>query len=75
MMLSCSRSIAMVVFAVLHLLQAAQRMPKVYKDLFIGRVTRKEESGVITEGVVRTSTASDILMLMFAADTSQPVQC
>ncbi|CAK0786512.1 hypothetical protein CVIRNUC_009725 [Coccomyxa viridis] len=34
--------------------QAAQRMPKVYRDLFIGRVTRKEESGVITEGVVMT---------------------
>ena len=74
-MLSCSKCIAMVVIAVLHLLQAAQRMPKVYRDLFIGRVTRKEEDGVITEGVVGKSTACDILILMFAANTSQPVQC
>ena len=73
-MLSCSKCIAMVVIAVVHLLQAAQRMPKVYRDLFIGRVTRKEEDGVITEGVVRQRTACGILILMFAANASQPVQ-
>ena len=66
-MLSCSKCIAVIVIAVHHLQQAAQRMPKVYRDLFIGRVTRKEESGVITEGVVRESTACDILILVFAA--------
>ena len=64
----------MVVVTVLHHLQIAQRMPKVYRDLYIGRVTRKEEGGVITEGVVRSSKSPDIPALMSAAVTSHLLQ-
>ena len=49
-------------------------MPRVYRDLLIGRVTQKEESGVNMEGVVRGSVAPDILMLMSATVTSWPVR-